>query len=268
MTECRQIESLLPPYVDGEASASGVAQVEAHLASCDACARSVQAQRTLRTVLRARAAQLTGQAPPGLATRITARLRPQPAPSLGWAGRLSAFGAAAVLLLALVIGSEFMSPRSGVLFAAQLAIDHVRCFVLAWGTLEGGGAVAVQQEYADRYGWTVPVPDSNADLDLALVGARRCPFSLGDHAHLRYRSGAHNVSLYVTLGERSSGRAAACARSRRAHLVRRRQHLHPRRPRAFGPAAETAHRLFRARHGTGALTGTGLGMGSGSGHES
>ena len=32
MTECRQIESLLPPYVDGEASASVVAQIEAHLA--------------------------------------------------------------------------------------------------------------------------------------------------------------------------------------------------------------------------------------------
>ena len=103
-------------------------------------------------------------------------------------------------MLALVIGFEFMSPRSGVLFAAQLAIDHVRCFVLALGTLDGD-AVAVQQEYADRYGWSVPVPESSADIDLALVGARRCPFSLGDHAHLRYRSGAHNVSLYVTLGE-------------------------------------------------------------------
>jgi anti-sigma factor RsiW len=200
MSECRQIESLLPPYVDGEASASTVAQVDAHLAICDACARSVQAQRTLRAVLRARAAQLTGQAPPGLATRITARLRPKPVPSLGWAGRLSAFGAAAVLLVALVIGFEFMSPRSGVLFAAQLAIDHVRCFVLALGTLDGGAAV-VQQEYVDRYGWRVPVPDSSADIDLTLVGARRCPFSLGDHAHLRYRSGDHNVSLYVTPGE-------------------------------------------------------------------
>jgi anti-sigma factor RsiW len=201
MTECRQIESLLPPYVDGEAAASVVSQVEAHLAVCDACAASVQAQRTMRTVLRARAAQLTGQAPPGLATRITAALRPAARPSLGWAGRLSAFGAAAVLLMALVIGFEFMSPRSGVLFAAQLAIDHVRCFVLTVGTLDSGGAQAVQQEYADRYGWNVPVPDANTDLDLTLVGARRCPFSLGDHAHLRYRRGPHNVSLYVTPGE-------------------------------------------------------------------
>jgi anti-sigma factor RsiW len=201
MTECRQIESLLPPYVDGDAAADVVAQVDAHLAVCPGCARSVQAQRTMRTVLRARAARLTGQAPPGLATRIAALLRPGQTPSLGWAGRLSAFGAAAVLMLALVIGFEFTSPRSGVLFAAQLAIDHVRCFVLAVGTLDAGGAKAVQQEYADRYGWSVPVPDSSGAIDLVLVGARRCPFSLGDHAHLRYHSGAHDVSLYVTPGE-------------------------------------------------------------------
>ena len=84
MTESRQIESLLPPYVDGEASATDIAAVEAHLATCDACARLVQAQRTVRTVLRARAAHLTVPAPPGLGTRLAAQLRPSAAPSASY----------------------------------------------------------------------------------------------------------------------------------------------------------------------------------------
>ena len=33
------------------------------------------------------------------------------------------------------------------------------------------------------------------------MAARRCPFWLGDHAHLLYRSGDRDVSLYVTQGQ-------------------------------------------------------------------
>ena len=204
MSECRQIESLLPPYVDGEASARDAARVEAHVAACEACARLVQAQRTVRTVLRARAASLTMPAPPGLETRLSALLDTRRRPALGWVGRLSAFGAAAVLMLALVTGLEFVSPRWGVLFAAQLAIDHVRCFFLAVGSLDGSDPEALKVQYARLHGWTVPVPGSNPELDLTFIGARRCPFGLGDHAHLLYRSGGHDVSLYVTPGEARS----------------------------------------------------------------
>jgi anti-sigma factor RsiW len=200
MTECRQIESLLPPYVDGEASARDAARVDAHLAACEACARLVQAQRTVRTVLRARAASLATPAPPGLATRLSALLDRR-RPALGWVGRLSALGAAAVLMLALVTGFEFLSPRSGVLFAAQLAIDHLRCFVLAVGRLDGSDPATLKVQYAEQHGWAVPVPGSNPELDLTFMGARRCPFGLGDHAHLLYRSGGQDVSLYITPGE-------------------------------------------------------------------
>ena len=201
MTDCRQIESLLPPYVDGEASARTVAEVEAHLAACPECARLVHAQRTMRTVLRARAAQLRPSAPPGLGTRVAALVRAAGQPQLGWAGRLTAFAAAAVVLFSVAVGFEFVSPRSGVLLAAQLAIDHVRCFTIALGSLGSNDPKAVAREYADHYGWAVPVPASNEAAGIRLIGARRCPFWLGDHAHLLYRSGNHDVSLYVTPGD-------------------------------------------------------------------
>jgi anti-sigma factor RsiW len=61
----------------------------------------------------------------------------------------------------------------------------------------------VQQTLSDKYGWSVPVPASNAQAGVTLVAARRCPFWIGDHAHLLYRSGDREVSLYVTPGGQS-----------------------------------------------------------------
>jgi anti-sigma factor RsiW len=197
MEECRRIESLLPPYVDGIARPHEVAEVERHLAGCAPCRSAVAAQRTVRFVLQARGHEIAPPLPPGLRTRLTATLRPRPAASLGWRGKLSAFAAAAVLFFAIVTGLELLSPRSNVLYAAQLAIDHVRCFMVEMATSRPVDAKQMERVYADDYGWQVPVPPSNEETGVRLIAARRCPFWLGNHAHLLYRVGDRQVSLYV-----------------------------------------------------------------------
>jgi len=201
MSQCRQIESLLPPYVDGEAGPGEVTQVETHLATCAECRALAAAQRTVRTVLRSHAAELATTAPPGLRTRILASRSDGGAASLGWRGRLAASLAAAVLFVMLVFAFELVSPRSNILYAAQLAIDHVRCFVVELGTVEGADSARAQQFYAETYGWKVAVPPSNAEAGVTLVAARRCPYWLGDHAHLLYRSGDSEVSLFINRGD-------------------------------------------------------------------
>lgn len=198
MTDCRRIESLLPPYVDGEAPPDAVALVEAHLRTCAMCRAEVAAERGVRMILRARAAEVRTPAPPGLATRIAARLAGEQAPGLGWGGRAAAFGAAAAMLLILAVALEFLPLRSNALFAAQLAIDHVRCFVIT--SSQEAAATDLEREFAERDGWTIDVPPSSAADGITLVEGRRCPFWLGDHAHLLYRSGDHHVSLFVTQG--------------------------------------------------------------------
>jgi len=198
MTECRQIESLLPPYVDGEATPEASARVQAHLATCAACRVGVEAERTARAVLHARRSVLTAIAPPGLRTRIGATLHaPQPS-ALGWRGRLTAFAAAAAIVLVVATALEFVSPRSNVLFAAQLAVDHWRCFVAEHASHEPVAAESARREYATNYGWVVDVPASSADAGVTLVAARRCPFWLGPHAHLLYRTSDGEVSLFVS----------------------------------------------------------------------
>ena len=202
MTDCRQIESLLPPFVDGEADARTRAVVEAHLTGCPACRNRVTMEHTVRTVLRARAAELTELAPPGLRTRIVASLTASAAErrKATWGMRVTAFAAAAMLLIIVASALELVTPKSDVLYAAQLAIDHVRCFVVELASKEPADARELQKTLADNYGWSVPVPPSDASAGLTLVAARRCPFWIGEHAHLLYRSGDRELSLYVTPG--------------------------------------------------------------------
>jgi anti-sigma factor RsiW len=189
--------------VDGEASPDEVRLVESHLASCDVCQAQVVSERTARTILQARASELAAPAPPGLKTRIATTMRPAERPTLGWTSRLSAFGAAAAVLMLIVVGLEFVPLRSPVLFAAQLAIDHVRCFVIEQlgTTLKEADAATLERQYRNDYGWNVRVPPSSERANITLMAARRCPFWLGDHAHLLYRSGDSDVSLYVTQGQ-------------------------------------------------------------------
>jgi anti-sigma factor RsiW len=208
-SDCRRIESLLPPYVDGEASFDVVSEVDRHLTTCAACRDEVAAGRTARAVVRARAAELRTAAPPGLRTRIVAAMAPEPVASLGWVGRAAAFGAAAVIVLGVLTALEFVPAPNNALFAAQLAIDHVRCFIVHLGTIDGAAPADVQRQFQERYGWAVDVPPPNDDLGLTLIAARRCPFWLGSHAHLLYRHGGREWSLYVTPGETRPGETLA-----------------------------------------------------------
>ncbi|HXG89671.1 MAG TPA: zf-HC2 domain-containing protein [Vicinamibacterales bacterium] len=200
MSDCRRIESLLTPYVDGEASPADVAMVDAHISQCPVCQDRVVSERVGRMLVRARAAHLAIAAPPGLRTRIVATLEPTPKRALRWRGRLSALAAAAAVVVLLVTAFEFVVPQSNVLFAAQLALDHVRCFVIELGSIDSANPQELQRAYSERYGWRVTVPPSSAEAGITLVSARRCPFWLGDHAHLLYRTGEHDVSLYITQG--------------------------------------------------------------------
>ena len=213
--DCRRIESLLPPYVDGEAPASEVALIESHLAGCPACRFAVSAQRTSKVVLGARGRQIASLAPPGFAR---ARGRPyavSPRISLGWRGRATAFASAAALVIIGIAGFELITPHSNVLYAAQLAIDHVRCFVVEMSSTEKVEPAALERGYAERYGWHLKVPRPNDDSGLRLVAARRCPFWPGRHAHVLYRTGRQEVSLYVDqTNERGAGSGTCWATPR------------------------------------------------------
>lgn len=202
--DCKQFEGSLAAVADGGAPPDEAARVARHVESCPACRQALATQSTARAVLRARAAHLAVTAPPGLRTRIAATAQAEKAGAgiLSWGGRLSAFAAAAVVVLA--IGAALLpvvTVRSTVVLAAQLALDHLKCF-----SIDGDGdGPAISKADAEatiqrEYGWTIAVPPSAAAEGIALLAVRRCLYGDGFAAHVLYRVEGKPVSLFIMPG--------------------------------------------------------------------
>lgn len=200
--DCQHIEESLTAVADGGATADQAARVARHLESCAPCRSLWEAQTAARTVLRARAAQLSPVAPPGLRTRLAATTRAEhanAADTRGWPSRLSAFAAAAVVVLTLgAILLPVVTARSTVVLAAQLALDHLKCFVI-----DGDAAAPISKSEAEAiiardHGWSANVP---ASVDgLTLLGVRHCLYGDGLAAHVLYRAEGQPVSLFILPG--------------------------------------------------------------------
>lgn len=201
MSECRQFESLLPTFVDGEASEQTRRAVEGHLRVCTSCREAVAEERACRDLLRSRAPRLQTPAPPGLRTRLLAVARDEARTPerLGWAGRLAAFAAAAAVVLAVSAGTlSVVTSSSNVVFAAQLALDHIKCFWLdGHEHLTGVTHEHAERQIAALYGWDLDVPAESAAGDLRIVGVRRCLLGDGNAAHVLYRYRNTPVSLFM-----------------------------------------------------------------------
>jgi hypothetical protein len=143
-----------------------------------------------------------------LRTRITAELKtsgPQDlktTPALAWSGRLSAFAAAAIVVLTLgAVLLPVVTIRSTVVLAAQLALDHLKCFTID-GDADGEpmSKPAAEAALKQEFDLTVAVPASIPEERFSLMAVRRCLYGDGRAAHLMYRFGGEPVSLFVVPG--------------------------------------------------------------------
>lgn len=205
---CKEVEDQLASYVDGSIMADAAA-IAAHVATCEMCRASAHAQTVARAVLRARASELSSLAPPGLRTRVVANipgLRPSTVradkPALAWTGRLSAFAAAAMVVLTLgAVLFPIATVRSTAVLAAQLALDHLKCFTID-GDADGQPIAKESAEATLRqeFDLSVTVPSSIPAEHLELMAVRRCLYGDGRAAHVMYRLDGEPVSLFVIPG--------------------------------------------------------------------
>ena len=201
MDACREIDPLVTRVADNEATAAESSHVDAHVRDCAPCHLQLHAERESRHLVRERAVMLVGHAPLGLRTRCAAT-RAQAAPpvrrSLPLLSRASWPMALAATLVLAVAGSAFyglvVNPSRAV--AAQLALDHLKCFAL-FEEPAGLEPAAVEAQLKARYEIDVVLPAGQAADGLTLVGGRRCLYLDGLVAHLLYRRGAVHVSLFV-----------------------------------------------------------------------
>jgi anti-sigma factor RsiW len=200
--KCAEVQEQIAAYVDGEVPAAAP-RIAAHLDTCAECRALAHAQTTARAVLKARAPQLSPVAPPGLRVRIAASTSAPVEPeALRWAGRLSAFAAAAIVVLTLgAVLLPVVTIRSTVVLAAQLALDHLKCFTIE-GDADGEpmSKAAAEAALKQEFDLTVAVPASIPDERFNLMAVRRCLYGDGRAAHLMYRFGDEPVSLFVVPG--------------------------------------------------------------------
>jgi anti-sigma factor RsiW len=201
---CEQLQPLLASYADGELPAAERSRVEAHVHTCAACRRAVAVQQLMRQAISSHRAGLAETAPPGLRTRLAASFSSHPSPALeaGWRTRLSAFAAAALVVLAVgAVALPVVTERSTVVLAAQMALDHLKCF-----TIDGHEhdapitATEAETELLREYGWQLDVPETLGTDGGRLVAVRRCLYGDGRAAHLLYRVDDAPVSLFILPG--------------------------------------------------------------------
>ena len=188
MPSCREIEPLVTPYVDGEATAAERAVVDAHLVRCPPCRQRTDAETAARETVRTHACR------PCAPEHLRARCRA--------AARVSRFGiprsALVAAALMIVVGGVLLYGRfslSPAVLAAQLTIDHVTCFAVHESGVPAD-AQASEAQYARDYGEQVRLPNVAA-TGLQLVGLRRCYCGEGAAVHAMYRLGGRPVSLYM-----------------------------------------------------------------------
>src|SRR5688572_25974928 len=194
MPSCREIDPLFAPYIDGEATDDQRAVVDAHLRACPKCRHQTALQSAVRQTVRTKLCR--PNAPEELRTRCRAAARAGMGPFGTTRSTIASLSMAAAFLL--VVGGVLLYSLTGLsptVLAAQLTLDHVKCFAVH----DSDAPVDVrssEEQYARDYGGDVRLPRATV-AGLQLVGMRRCFCTEGIAAHAMYRLNGRPVSLYV-----------------------------------------------------------------------
>jgi anti-sigma factor RsiW len=203
---CRELEPALTPYVDGESSPPERAAVDAHLNRCPPCRDRVAGERAVRDALHARRDRLRPAASDLLRARCAAHARSTAAsPAVSrrprfWRvrgippSRLVPLSLAATLLLA--VAGIFLFGVNEEAIAAQLTLDHMKCFDVI-GEEGTQDPKAAEAKWLAERGWSIGVAPSSTEHGLQLVGIRRCLSTDGTAAHCMYRWRDEDLSVYI-----------------------------------------------------------------------
>jgi anti-sigma factor (TIGR02949 family) len=192
MPSCREIDPLFAAYVDGEATADQRDLVDAHLRACPKCRHQTALQAVVRETVRTRIDRPC--APEQLRARCRAAAHAGPF-GLRRPALISWSVAAAVVLIAGGVLLYVLTRWSPTVLAAQLTLDHVKCFAVH-RTDQPIEPRSGEVQYARDYDRQVTLPRIEV-AGLQLVNVRRCFCGDGNAAHAMYRLDGRPVSLYI-----------------------------------------------------------------------
>jgi anti-sigma factor RsiW len=213
MKDCRDVEPLKAPYVDGEAAPDQRSAVDAHIVKCGRCRDDVAVERAARDAVAARRDELRGSAPEALKARCAAQAASIPRDVARVDPTVATFPStrapiyrrwvpmslAATLLLAIAgVFALGLTPKAQAL-AFQLTLDHMGCSRAA--PAPEAGVLETSSHWAEHYGWPLRPARSAEQPQLRLTGLRRCFVADGRVAHLLYEWRGQTVSVFVLPSE-------------------------------------------------------------------
>ena len=178
MAECRDLESLFASVRRRRGAATcDCAAVDAHLRHARRAARGSPCERAVREALVARREGLRACAPRRTAAPL--RRRAHAAPVAASRRPLRGGSAVARRVGAALDGGDAPARRRGCVplrtaaaevpaLAAQLVVDHVKCFEFAPQPAILPDARALSREWSAARGWEIKVPESTAPENLEL----------------------------------------------------------------------------------------------------
>jgi anti-sigma factor RsiW len=198
---CRETQTLIHGYVDGELDLMKSLEIEQHLRECPACAQVHASLQSIRTAIKASA--LHFQAPPDLARRIQSSVRranPADRTVRMRRGALLAVAASLVLILAASWGlTRVRLARPDDAFLTQeLVASHVRSQMLPSHRFDVASSDphTVKPWFEGKLDFSPPVKDL-AGLGFPLVGGRLDYLHNRPVAALAYQRRKHSINLFI-----------------------------------------------------------------------
>ena len=208
MTNCADVDAIMTAYVDGEVTAADAQAVRAHLDGCPACRSRAAAEQAAREQLRAAAPALRERAPAALWARCAAAAQSgpdavTPFPQMRAVPWAPLSMAATILLAAAALFMAGQRQGQGLgAVAAQLAIDHDKCFLVTPAGTPDFGRQEARVQLAGIVGSDIALPFESPDFDL--VDVRECAYEHGGVGHVLCNWRGDPVSLFV-VPDRSFG---------------------------------------------------------------
>lgn len=199
---CEEAKVLLHALIDNELDAGHAREVEAHVATCAACAAKLKAYGEMRTALAG--ANLRHAAPAGLRLRVNASLPARTPRKMDRRMLLRGFATGSAATAAIAASGAFLFLQSGreTQLLSEVAAAHVRSLQADHLTdVASTNQHTVKPWFNGRLDLAPPVVDLTAQ-GFTLLGGRLDYIGGRPVAALVYRRRQHVINLFVAEGSR------------------------------------------------------------------
>ena len=197
---CKDAQSLIEGYVDGELDLVKNLDIEKHLQECTLCSQGYKNHETLRNAIRDGSlyfkppAELRGRIEQSLRTAAKAQASPRVLP-WRWLSVAAPMAAAAVVVLALV--PLLRGPSADELLTREVIASHVRSLMANHlADVPSSDKHTVKPWFNGKLDFSPPVADL-ADKGFPLVGGRLDYIENRPVAALVYQRHKHFINLFV-----------------------------------------------------------------------